>query len=361
MRKSLKEEPNIKQIRNDVLLGITVQPENTCPLIDPLKSAERSKDFRNFKAEVKLGESPDSYLVNMSNLFERGNQLREWSEQMIELFESHIKINQEDIDSYNEKVDHIADIKRRINDNDGIEYDLNKAAKTINDAVKDWGSLNDDFYDVEKRNSEFTKEKETAEEELSELDEYNDEDAIYELETQIDYLEDQIKDAEKEINSIERDFSRVERFIEDGDIELDKNLELYRTNNDNIRGLTANIRRYLLDNHDGQLNITQPMKYLKQIEIGKDTEISLGVLDNSGSNFKKITDYLEKSGVISGLQKNVLDKLLSNTSLLDTLKKEGYTDIQYYKKEEDFLNDKNSFIREIVYDNADKKLIKIKM
>lgn len=361
MRKSLKEEPNIKQIRNDVLLGITVQPENTCPLIDPLKSAERSKDFRNFKAEIKLGETPDSYYVDMSPLFTRGHQLKDWAEDMINLFLENVKPNPEEIEEYEERLEHIKDIQKRIDSNEDIEYDLNKISKDINDAVKDWDSHNDDFFDIEKSKLEFEKEKEAAEDEMSSLDEIDDEDALYELENQIEYLEDQIKDKNKDIDKIERDFSRVERIIDVGDVELDTNLELYRTNNDNIRGLTANIRRYLLDNHNGEINIMQPMTYLKSLETGKDNEISLGILKSNGSDFKKLTDYLEKSGIISSLQKTVLDKLINNESLLETLKKEGYTDIKYYNNENDFLNNKNNYISTFENDNTSKKIMKMRM
>lgn len=341
MNKSMKYEQSIKQIRNDTLLGITVQPENTCPLIDPLKSSERSKDSRNLKSTVKLGENPDSYYVAIDDLISRSQQLREWSEEMIHLFENNATQVPEKKELYGEIIQYIQEIKSYIKDNEELEYDLSQSAEKINDFINDWEKMNVRFFDAEQNKIEIEKEVNGLE---SEIDSTEDEEELYELTTKIEDSNEQLQYISKEVEGFERDFTLIERGLEDNDITLDADLEKYRTNNDHIRVLTSSVRKYLFENNNGNINIQQPMDYLKTLENESKNELSLGILDNDSKNFKKITEYLSKNGIISDLQKLVLDKLISNDSLIETLKRSGYENIRYYKSAKDFLINKDDFM-----------------
>lgn len=336
MPKSLKNEPNIKQIKNDVLLGIASQPDNTCPLIDVVLTRERARSHGTRITNIEFGNDADDYTVDLTVLFKRGKELTEWSENVIELFEEYVNPpkNKDEQDEYDDQLNTIKEIKEHIKNN--VEHILENYAEKINKHVEEWSTLNENFFDLEKDKLDLEFAKENAE---RMLDEVEDEDEEYNVQIEIDNYTNDLNRNEKDFDNLKRDFRYMEIALENDCENFDQNLEIFRTHNDAMRKLTASVKSYFLD-HNQEFDITQPMTYLKKLEKGNNTEISLGILDN---DLTKITDYLFKNNIIDDIQKSVLNKLKDKNKLIDTLKNEGYTSIRYYNNENDFLKDKNNF------------------
>lgn len=344
MLRSLKEVSSLKQVRNDILLGIGLQPENTCPLIDPLKSIERDKSHTYFKQEVKLGAETENYIVDIndfSKLISRTADLKSWSEAMLELFDNNVQEvpdNQGYLDMVKDQINYI---KRCMQENEVIENNFIEITTNLEDLIKEWKDHNEEFESYEKDKEEFTREKENVSDNLIGLDDDEDSDEIEEIQIIVEHIENQIQDKVDDIMRLERNVKEISRGIDNANTKLDSNLEEYRSNNDGIREFTSLVRRYLIDNNTGELDITQPMEYLKLKESGKETEISLGVLNKF--SLKDVSNYLENNSIIGKLEKEIINKINDPEKLLETLLKQGFNIVRYYNNEEEFINNRNDF------------------
>jgi hypothetical protein len=356
MLKSLKDKSSLKQIRNDILLGIGLQPENTCPLIDPLKSRERDKSHTYFRQEVKLGAETENYIVDIndfSKLISRTTDLKSWSEDMLELFENNVQEvpdNQGHLDMVKDQINYI---KRCMQENEVIENNFVEITTNLKDLIKEWKEHNEEFESYEKDKEEFSKEKENVSYGLKGLDDDEDADEIDEIQIIMEHIENQIQDKVDDIMRLERNVNEISRGIDNANAKLDSNLEEYRSNNDGIREFTSLVRRYLIDNHTGELDITQPMEYLKLKESGKETEISLGVLNKL--TLLDVSNYLEDNSIIGKLEKQIIIKINEPDKLLETLLKKGFSSIKYYNNEEDFINNRHNFQELKIKENFVKK------
>jgi len=344
MLRSLKEVSSLKQVRNDILLGIGLQPENTCPLIDPLKSIERDKSHTYFKQEVKLGAETENYIVDIndfSKLISRTADLKSWSEAMLELFDNNVQ-EVPDNQGYLDMIkDQINSIKRCMQESEVIESNFVEITNNLKEIIQEWTDYNEEFEINEKDKEEFTREKENVSDNLIGLDDDEDADDIEEIQIIVEHIENQIQDKVDDIIRLENDVKEISRSIDNQNTKLDFNLEQYRHNNELIREFTSDVRRYLIDNNTGELDITQPMEYLKLKESGKETEISLGILNKF--SLKDVSNYLENNSIIGKLEKEIINKINEPEKLLETLLKQGFNIVRYYNNEEEFINNRNDF------------------
>ena len=92
--KSLKNSPSINQISKDYLLGITKQPEITCPIINALQFSgnNRSKIYK-----CELGEDPSGLTVDTSELIKTIEKLKSWATDICDIYSDN-ELVIEDID-----------------------------------------------------------------------------------------------------------------------------------------------------------------------------------------------------------------------------------------------------------------------
>lgn len=353
MKKSLKEEHSIKQINNDLIMGISVQPENTCPVIDNIKTSHRSTKFSRSTTEIKLGEDSEVYIVNVSPVLERTEDLKNWCTDIISLFEDNIEKNVDNAEDYEEKLDLIKEIKDYINQD--IAFEVEKLAENVNSSVEEWKFANIDFANLEDKKEDLMEEISNTKDTLRFFDSKNEdeEDELQNVNDKIENLEEELKNVNDKIEDLEYDFKKLESELSNYNDDLDVNAEELRKHNSSMREAAANIKRYVIENNNGIFNLTQPMQYLKELEKGHDDEISLGVLNKN--NLKDITLYLVKHNVIDDFQKTIIDKLNDPLKVIDTLSNEGFKDIKYYNTDREFLKTPQIYQSTLPADTEDVK------
>ena len=155
-------------------------------------------------------------------------------------------------------------------------------------------------------------------------------------------VENDIDTANRDIDGIERDFRyNIELDFDKAVENFTDFLETVRNNNDNMRTFAYELRESLVSFVKDEYDLRQPMQYLKEIESGKDNEISLGILNTSNMNI--LMNYLEKNEVITSVQKNILKKSYEKDELINLLQNIGYEKIYYYESEESFLSNKDLY------------------
>lgn len=354
--KSLKDIPSIRQVRLDDMLNITTQPDNTCPLIDPLIYIGRR---RSPIYDLSIDYEPSDLLLDESNLAERMEILELWSTEVLDVC---TLIDQETIDK-DDLVD-IEDYKENIQikiANNKI-YEVKAMVEVINNIIHEWKDMHSDFLSIDRDLDRAEKE-------------------VYRLETNFDFNEDDdgyvealeaIEHAKEEVDSIKEKLDDLkEEFSNDISYNFEKKINKFtelmeevRANNDQLRQNTTHLRESILPYLSNEFNLVQPMDYLKKVETGRSDEISLGLIDNDYymHNFSKLTDYLKKYSVLSDIQIVLLNKTRSVPDLLDALKEKGYTKIRYYDdikmstKHPELFNEVD-FNKELIKDNKIKPRI----
>ena len=354
--KSLKDIPSIRQVRLDHMLEITPQPDNTCPLIDPLiyLGHRRSPIY-----DLDIEYDPKHLLLDESSLAERIETLEQWAKEVVDVYSILDKdtIDNDDIINMD---DYIKDITDRISWNK--MYEVGCSVKTINDIIYDWQDKNTYYFRVERELDNAEKEHDQLESNFDyEPDDEGYEDAvaaIAEAKAAVDNINERIEELKDNFNSdVCKPFEKeLNAFTE--------LMESIRSNNDELRHAVVYLRDMVIEYAHNDFNVTQPMDYLKKLETGRDDEISLGLVDKSyySHTFEKLTEYLNKNDVINNIAKTLLKRCDNVEPLLNFLQKAGYTTIRYYDdpitsiKHPELYKEVN-FSQELIKDNKIKPRI----
>ena len=322
--KSLKDLPSIRQVRLDHMLEITPQPDNTCPLIDPLiyLGQRRSPIY-----DLDIEYDPKHLLLDEKSLAERIETLEKWASEVIDVYSILDKsiIDNDDIVNMD---DYIKDITDRIAWNK--IYEVGCSVKTINEIIYDWQDKYNYYLRVERELDNAEKEHDQLESEFDndpEDEGYEDAvAAIADAKTTVENINEKLEDLRDDFNS---DVSKPFEKTLNAFTEL---MESIRSNNDELRHAVVYLRDMVIEYVHNDFNVIQPMDYLKKLETGKADEISLGLIDDSyyTYSFSKLTDYLKKNSVLSEIQIVLLNKTKGIPDLLDALKEIGYTTVRYY-------------------------------
>jgi hypothetical protein len=335
--KSLKELSSISQIKEDTLLGITNQPPNTCPLINALIfNSERS----SVVYEIDILFNPEDMYLTLHELKDRVAQLQQWAVDVSNLFDDADKdlipeAHREDM------LEYYTDVEERLN-HDYLD-EVERQATNINKVIKDWETLHESYVEEEKELNEENDQLARFESEFEDLD-VDDDDYIdnkYDLEEKIERSKNDIYQIEKSLSKTKTKFeNNVERGFADDAAEFSELLERLRSNNDNMRTNTHNLKKELVKFIDKEFNLLQPMAYLKKLETGRDDEISLGLIDKSNVfvNYSRIGQYLLDKGVITQIQRDVIGKTRDIDSLVDMMHSLGYKTVRYYTSEEKYVS-----------------------
>jgi hypothetical protein len=322
--KSLKDIPSIRQVRLDHMLEITPQPDNTCPLIDPLIYIGRR---RSPLYDLELDYEPSDLLLDESRLAERIETLELWASEVLDVYALIDKssIDEEDfidIDDYRKNIEtKIANNKM---------HEVSSMVELINNIIYEWKDLHLDYLSIDR-------DLNRAEQEVYKLEsnfDLNDEDDGYiEALEGIEHAKEEVESIKEKLEDLKEEFnSDITRQFEKSIAKFTDLMEYVRANNDSLRQETKQLRDMVIQyvNHD--FNVVQPMDYLKQLESGKPDEISLGLVDTDYylHSFSNLTDYLKRNGVLSDIQIVLLRKTESLTDLLDGLKEMGYKKVMYY-------------------------------
>lgn len=354
--KSLKDIPSIRQVRLDHMLEITPQPDNTCPLIDPLiyLGHRRSPIY-----DLDIEYDPKHLLLDESSLADRIETLEQWAKEVVDVYSILDKdtIDNDDIINMD---DYIKDITDRISWNK--MYEVGCSVKTINDIIYDWQDKNTYYFRVERELDNAEKEHDQLESNFDyEPDDEGYEDAVAAIEeakAAVDNINERIEELKDNFNSdVCKPFEKeLNAFTE--------LMESIRSNNDELRHAVVYLRDMVIEYAHNDFNVTQPMDYLKKLETGRDDEISLGLVDKSyySHTFEKLTEYLNKNDVINNIAKTLLKRCDNVEPLLNFLQKAGYTTIRYYDdpitsiKHPELYKEVN-FSQELIKDNKIKPRI----
>lgn len=352
--KSLKEKDSIPQISKDYLLNIPKQPETTCSLINPLQFGTHNST-KIYK--VTIDEEPENLEVDTSTLIKAIENLELWAEGVIDLYRNLDEEVSSKIDS-----DTKAEIELTISEIEGHfkhnrNFEIKDMEENINSVLSQWRAKTKYYLSLKNDISDIVSEIENMEIEKDNLDKSDEE-----YEETVAFAESDIDDRKIDMGRMQRQFEKEESsFLYDivGGLEHDTHLfsvtlEMTRKTNDELRQLTHYLRDFMYPLYENIYNLKQPMDYLKEIEVGTDTEISLGVISSSDypEHFNKLCSYLEKNEVINKLQEKILYMSQSKDDLFNLLTLKGYTTIRYYDKKEDYLNSPNDYK---VYKSEDNK------
>lgn len=348
--KSLKKESSYKQMSTDYMLGISRQPENTCPLIDALiyEGNRRTKVY-----DLSVDYDPCHLRVNVDSLIERIGQLESWAEDVIGLYSEFdsLIIDPDDIEIF---TTFINDIEERINNNRNSE--IRDGEKEINKLVDQWEELFNEYNDTLSAIDSKQQDINSLECELDSEDPDDENNNIKNIEDKLERARDEFSSYEDRLEHIKSnfDYDIESRFnsVSEGFSDL---LEEVRKNNDNLRVITKALKTESFPHLQKIYNLAQPIEYLKQIEFGHDDEISLGVLDRTVDSYFHlgISHYLSKHNVINDIQKKLFQKVNKVEDVVELLKEIGYKKIYYYESKEDYIRDPDNYI--ISYDSPNQK------
>lgn len=322
--KSLKDLPSIRQVRLDHMLEITPQPDNTCPLIDPLiyLGQRRSPIY-----DLDIEYDPKHLLLDEKSLAERIETLEKWASEVVDVY-SILDKSIIDADDIVNMDDYITDITDRIAWNK--MYEVSCSVKTINDLIYDWQDKYNYYLRVERELDNAEKEHDQLESNFdNEPEDEGYEDAVAAIAT----AKTAVEDINEKLEELKDDFnSDVSKPFEKELNAFTELMESIRSNNDELRHTVVYLRDMVIEYAHNDFNVTQPMDYLKKLETGKPDEISLGLVDKSyySHTFEKLTEYLNKHEVINNIAKTLLKRCDDVEPLLAFLKKSGYTTIRYY-------------------------------
>lgn len=348
--KSLKDVPSIRQVRLDHMLEITTQPDNTCPLIDPLIYIGRR---RSPICDLSIDYEPSDLLLDETDLAERMEMLELWSNEVIDVCSL---IDQDSIDQ--DDLINIEDYKENIQikiANNQI-YEVKAMVEVINNIIHEWKDMHTDFLSIDR-------DLDRAENEVYRLEtnfDFNEDDEGYvEAFEAIEHAKEEVESIKEKLEDLKDDFSNdISANFEKKINKFTDLMEAVRANNEQLRQNTTYLRETVIPYLGQDYNLVQPMDYLKTYESGSSDEISLGLVDNGyyTYSFSKLTDYLKKHAVLSDIQIVLLNKTKSVPDLLDALKEMGYTKVRYYDdvkistKHPELFNEVN-LSKELIKDN----------
>lgn len=352
--KSLKTSPSINQISKDYLLGITKQPEITCPIINALQFSgnNRSKIYK-----CELGEDPSGLTVDTSELIKTIEKLKSWATDICDIYSDN-ELVIEDIDD-RKNIEGLKSLVEQYIDQDYIS-EIEDYEKEINKIIESWEEYNSKHEIQQEYINDLEKKQSELERLLDNYDSEDDKEHIESIKYDMSDVENDIDTANRDIDGIERDFRyNIELDFDKAVENFTDFLETVRNNNDNMRTFAYELRENLVSFVKDEYDLRQPMQYLKEIERGKDNEISLGILNTSNMNI--LMNYLEKNEVITPVQKNILKKSYEKDELINLLQNIGYEKIRYYESEESFLSNKDLYKEIEVLKINNKKENKLKI
>lgn len=356
--KSLKNIESLNQVSNDYLLKITRQPPITCPLINALQFSGLNQSSLY---DLVITEKPNNLSLDPTELLETIGELEKWSTALVDLYHSHPEISMKLSSSAKDIIEFaILDINRLIESNPTNE--LLEYSSKINSIISDWDTKHDEYSDLK---DDSSTEDHTIYEincKISFYDDGKNDDVLAKLKEEKEMTEQKIERINKKLLDLENDFHyNITVHFEDQANEFSRFLENVRSNNDELRSRSYALRTHVVALLKNTMDLRQPMEYLKELESGKDSEISLGIIKSRerNVNFFSLCRYLHKNGVLSDIEFTLLRKETSVDSLLPLLKSKGYETIRYYENKDAFLKDKNNFI-EVNY-KKNKPLLKTKM
>lgn len=322
--KSLKDLPSIRQVRLDHMLEITPQPDNTCPLIDPLIYIGRR---RSPLYDLNIDYDPTDLILDETRLAERIELLEQWAHEVLDVY-TLINKDSIDPDDFIDIDDYRKEVQTKIANNRMGE--VSSMVENINNIIYEWKNLYSDFLSAEREVSQ-------AEQEVNRLeinfDFHEDDDGYVEALEAIDHAKEEVESVKEKIEDLKSEFdSDISRPFEKTIEKFTILMEEVRANNDSLRQNTSQLREMVVQYVGNDFNVIQPMDYLKNIETGRSDEISLGLVDSKYymHSFSKLTDYLKRHAVLSDIQIVLLNKSESMPDLLDALKEKGYTIVRYY-------------------------------
>jgi len=336
--KSLKNTNSINQISKDYLLGITKQPEITCPIINALQFSgnNRSKIYK-----CELGEDPNYLEVDTRQLIKTIEKLKSWATDICNIYHDNNLIIE--IESDKKDIEGLIKLVEEYVDHNYIS-EIEEHQKDINKIIDRWNDCNSKYEKEKEHIEELELNLRNLESSLDNYDSENEDDEVH-----IDSIKDEMSDIERDIDRAGRDLDDIEReFRFDVELDFDKAvidftefLESVRTNNDNTRSYAYELRGMITSFIQDEYDLRQPMEYLKTLETGKNNEISLGILDIH--TITQVINYLASNEVISSIQKDILKKSLNKQELIGLLQNIGYEKIRYYESENAFLNNKELY------------------
>lgn len=343
--KSLKYETSIPQVSKDYLLNIQKQPENTCPLINSLQFTSHNST-RSYK--VLIEEEPDNLEVDSHYLTERIETLERWANNIIDLY---YEIDEDilekiDEDTKEDIVYHIEEIKKHIGNN--YNYEIKDMEKSINKIIDDWKDETEAYNELKSEIEHQESHIESLEREIDNLDDEDEkyEDNLEDLTADVKSHKDDLENMKSNLEDKEIDFRRnIERDFENEVFNFSIFLEKVRTNNDEMRQESSYVRGLLYPFYEAAYNLKQPMDYLKDIEMGTEKEISLGVIYSGEhlQHFNRLCTYLEKNQVINKLQSQILCLSQRKDDLFRLLTLKGYTTIRYYENRHDYIKNPDDY------------------
>lgn len=340
--KSLKDTKSYKQMTTDYMLGISLQPDNTCPLIDALiyEGNRRSKIY-----DLKIDYEPHHLRVDTSDLIKRIGQLESWAEDIICKYEEvEDIINHQDPEDLEYTQSLVDNINSYINNN--RNYEMNELASKINDIIDNWIDLNSAYFNTEHSLEKVKKELNDIEIKIDQEDpddEYND---LERLNSELNDAQYNVADYEKQLDKLKDDFDYdISRSFETICGEFSDLLESIRQNNDGMRKMTTDLKKFIFPHLRNDYLLDQPIDFLKKLEDGSNDEISIGVVDKSIDNYCiiRFSKYLKDNGVVLESQEKIFDRLKNVNDIVDLLQHIGYKKIFYYDNYKDFLNDPNNY------------------
>jgi len=322
--KSLKDLPSIRQVRLDHMLEITPQPDNTCPLIDPLIYIGRR---RSPLYDLNIDYDPTDLLLDETHLADRIELLETWAHEVLDVY-TLIDKNSVDEDDLIDIEEYRKEIQTKIANNRMGE--VSSMVESINNIIYEWKDLYSDFLSADREVAQ-------AEQEVNRLEtnfNFNeDDDGYVEAVEAIDHAKEEVESTKEKLEDLKSEFdSDISRPFEKAVERFTVLMEAVRANNDSLRQNTSQLREMVVQYVGNDFNVVQPMDYLKQLENGRSDEISLGLIDSKYymHSFSKLTDYLKRQGVLSDIQVVLINKSESIPDLLDALKDKGYTTVRYY-------------------------------
>lgn len=354
--KSLKDKTSINQISKDYLLKITKQPDITCPIINALQFSgnNRSKIYK-----CELGEDPSGLTVDTSELIKTIEKLKSWATDICDIYDDN-ELSIEDIDD-RKNIEGLKSLVEQYIDQDYIS-EIEDYEKEINKIIDSWEEYNTNYEDQKSYIEELERKQDELENKLNNYDSDDEDDYAH-----IESIKYDISDVERDIDRASRHLESIERdFRYNVELDFDKAvenftifLETVRSNNDNMRTFAYELRESIVSFITDEYDLRQPMQYLKEIESGKDNEISLGIL--TYPNFNQLMNYLGKNEIISPVQKQIMNKNFNKDELINLLQNIGYEKIRYYESEESFLSNKDLYKEIEVLKINNKKENKLKI
>lgn len=336
--KSLKNTKSINQISKDYLLGITKQPDITCPIINALQFSgnNRSKIYK-----CELGEDPSGLTVDTSELIKTIENLKSWATDVCDVYNDN-ELSIEDTDD-RENIVGLINLVEQYLDQDYIS-EIQDHEKEINKIIDSWEEYNSSYEEQKSYIDDLEKKQEELETALDNYDSDNEDDY-----DEIESIKDNIFENERDTDRANRHLESIERdFRYDVEMDFDKAVENFtiflekvRSNNDNMRTFAYELRENLVTFIKDEYDLRQPMQYLKEIESGKDNEISLGIL--TYPNFNQLMNYLERNEIVSPVQKKIMNKNFDKNELISLLQNIGYEKIRYYESDDSFLTNKELY------------------